>query len=80
MDIINIVMASGILKNAAAMVGIAALLMGWVSSLYLMYINIKDFVEEKDIFSIVGVIFGLFLTSLMFLMTGVTYEYAKTLY
>ena len=80
MDIINIVMASGILKNAAAMVGIAALLMGWVSSLYLMYLNIKDFVEEKDIFSIVGVIFGLFLTSLMFLMTGVTYEYAKTLY
>ena len=80
MDIINIVMASGILKNAAAMVGIAALLMGWVSSLYLTYINIKDFVEEKDIFSIVGVIFGLFLTSLMFLMTGVTYEYAKTLY
>ena len=80
MDIINIVMASGILKNAAAMVGIAALLMGWVSSLYLTYINIKDFVEEKDIFSIVGVIFGLFLTSLMFLMTGVTYEYAKALY
>ena len=80
MDIINIVMASGILKNAAAMVGIAALLMGWVSSLYLIYINIKDFVEEKDIFSIVGVIFGLFLTSLMFLMTGVTYEYAKALY
>ena len=80
MDIINIVMASGILKNAAAMVGIAALLMGWVSSLYLVYINIKDFVKEKDIFSIVGVIFGLFLTSLMFLMTGVTYEYAKTLY
>ena len=80
MDIINIVMASGILKNAAAMVGIAALLMGWVSSLYLVYINIKDFVNEKDIFSIVGVIFGLFLTSLMFLMTGVTYEYAKTLY
>ena len=80
MDIINIVMASGILKNAAAMVGIAALLMGWVSSLYLIYINIKDFVKEKDIFSIVGVIFGLFLTSLMFLMTGVTYEYAKTLY
>ena len=80
MDIINIVMASGILKNAAAMVGIAALLMGWVSSLYLTYINIKDFVEEKDIFSIVGVIFGLFLTSLIFLMTGVTYEYAKALY
>ena len=80
MDIINIVMASGILKNAAGMVGIAALLMGWVSSLYLTYINIKDFVEEKDIFSIVGVIFGLFLTSLMFLMTGVTYEYAKALY
>ena len=80
MDIINIVMASGILKNAAAMVGIAALLMGWVSSLYLVYINIKDFVNEKDIFSIVGVIFGLFLTSLMFLMTGVTYEYDKTLY
>ena len=80
MDIINIVMASGILKNAAAMVGIAALLMGWVSSLYLIYINIKDFVKEKDIFSIVGVIFGLFLTSLMVLMTGVTYEYAKTLY
>ena len=80
MDIINIVMASGILKNAAAMVGIAALLMGWVSSLYLTYINIKDFVKEKDIFSIVGVIFGLFLTSLMFLMTGVTYEYAKALY
>ena len=80
MDIINIVMASGILKNAAVMVGIAALLMGWVSSLYLTYINIKDFVEEKDIFSIVGVIFGLFLTSLMFLMTGVTYEYAKALY
>ena len=80
MDIINIVMASGILKNAAAMVGIAALLMGWVSSLYLIYINIKDFVNEKDIFSIVGVIFGLFLTSLMFLMTGVTYEYAKALY
>ena len=80
MDIINIVMASGILKNAAAMVGIAALFMGWVSSLYLTYINIKDFVEEKDIFSIVGVIFGLFLTSLMFLMTGVTYEYAKALY
>ena len=80
MDIINIVMASGILKNAAAMVGIAALLMGWVSSLYLIYLNIKDFVEEKDIFSIVGVIFGLFLTSLMFLMTGVTYEYAKALY
>ena len=80
MDIINIVMASGILKNAAAIVGIAALLMGWVSSLYLTYINIKDFVEEKDIFSIVGVIFGLFLTSLMFLMTGVTYEYAKALY
>ena len=80
MDIINIVMASGILKNAAAMVGIAALLMGWVSSLYLIYINIKDFVKEKDIFSIVGVIFGLFLTSLMFLMTGVTYEYAKALY
>lgn len=66
MDIINIVMSSGILKNAAAMVGITALLMGWVSSLYLIYINIKDF--------------GLFLTSLMFLMTGVTYEYAKTLY
>ena len=80
MDIINIVMASGILKNAAAIVGIAALLMGWVSSLYLTYINIKDFVKEKDIFSIVGVIFGLFLTSLMFLMTGVTYEYAKALY
>ena len=80
MDIINIVMASGILKNAAAMVGIAALFMGWVSSLYLTYINIKDFVKEKDIFSIVGVIFGLFLTSLMFLMTGVTYEYAKALY
>ena len=80
MDIINIVMASGILKNAAVMVGIAALLMGWVSSLYLIYINIKDFVKEKDIFSIVGVIFGLFLTSLMFLMTGVTYEYAKALY
>ena len=80
MDIINIVMASGILKNAAAIVGIAALLMGWVSSLYLTYINIKDFVNEKDIFSIVGVIFGLFLTSLMFLMTGVTYEYAKALY
>ena len=80
MDIINIVMASGILKNAAAMVGIAALLMGWVSSLYLIYINIKDFVKEKDIFSIVGVIFGLFLTSLIFLMTGVTYEYAKALY
>ena len=80
MDIINIVMASGLLKNAAAMVGIAALLMGWVSSLYLIYINIKDFVEEKDIFSIVGVIFGLFLTSLMFLMTGVIYEYAKALY
>ena len=54
--------------------------MGWVSSLYLTYINIKDFVKEKDIFSIVGVIFGLFLTSLMFLMTGVTYEYAKALY
>ena len=80
MDIINIVMASGILKNVAAIVGITALLMGWVSSLYLIYINIKDFVKEKDIFSIVGVIFGLFLTSLMVLMTGVTYEYAKTLY
>ena len=80
MDIINIVMASDILKNATAMVGITALLMGWVSSLYLIYINIKDFVNEKDIFSIVGVIFGLFLTSLMFLMTGVTYEYAKALY
>ena len=80
MDIINIVMASGVLKNAAAMVGITALLMGWVSSLYLIYINIKDFVKEKDIFSIVGVIFGLFLTSLMFLMTGVTYEYTKALY
>ena len=80
MDIINIVMASDILKNATAMVGITALLMGWVSSLYLIYINIKDFVNEKDIFSIVGVIFGLFLTSLMFLMTGVTYEYTKALY
>ena len=80
MDIINIVMASGILMNAAAIVGIAALLMGWVSSLYLTYINIKDFVEEKDIFSIVGVIFGLFLTSLIFLMIGVTYEYAKAFY
>ena len=80
MDIINIVMASDILKNATAMVGITALLMGWVSSLYLIYINIKDFVNEKDIFSIVGVIFGLFLTSLIFLMTGVTYEYAKALY
>ena len=80
MDMINFIMSSGILKNAAAMVGITALLMGWVSSLYLTYINIKDFVKEKDIFSIVGVIFGLFLTSLMFLITGVTYEYAKALY
>lgn len=77
---INFIMSSGVLKNAAAMVGITALLLGWVSSLYLIYINIKDFVKEKDIFSIVGVIFGLFLTSLMVLMTGVTYEYAKTLY
>lgn len=80
MDMINFIMSSGVLKNAGAMVGITALLLGWVSSLYLIYINIKDFVKEKDIFSIVGVIFGLFLTSLMFLMTGVTYEYAKTLY
>ena len=80
MDMINFIMSSVILKNAAAVVGITALLMGWVSSLYLIYINIKDFVEEKDIFSIVGVIFGIFLTSLMVLMTGVTYEYAKTLY
>lgn len=80
MELINFIMSSGILKNAAAMVGITALLLGWVSSLYLIYINIKDFVKDKDIFSIVGVIFGIFLTSLMVLMTGVTYEYAKTLY
>ena len=80
MDMINFIMSSGILENAAALVGITALLMGWVSSLYLIYINIKDFVKDKDIFSIVGVIFGIFLTSLMVLMTGVTYEYAKTLY
>lgn len=80
MDIINIVMSSGILKNAAAMVGITALLMGWLSSLYLIFINIKDFVKDKDIFSILGVIFGLFLTSLMVIMTGVVYKYAKAVY
>lgn len=80
MDIINIIMSSGILKNAAAMLGITALLMGWVSSIYLVFVNIKDFVKDKDIFYILGVIFGLFLASLMVIMTGVIYEYAKTLY
>lgn len=80
MDFIHIIMSSGILSNAACILGLTVLLVGWIGSIYLIFINIKDYTREKDILSIIGVLIGLILTSLMVIFTGVAYEYLKTLF
>ena len=80
MDFIHNILSSGILSNAARILGLTVLLVGWIGSIYLIFINIKDYNREKDFISIIGVLIGLILTSLMVIFTGVAYEYLKTLF
>lgn len=79
MDFIHNILSSGILSSAACILGITVLAVGWIGSIYLIFINIKDYTREKDILSIIGVLIGLILTSLMVIFTGAAYEYVKTL-
>ena len=79
MDFIHNILSSGILSGAACILGITVLAVGWIGSIYLIFINIKDYTREKAILSIIGVLIGLILTSLMVIFTGVAYEYVKTL-